>query len=321
MLSGDTSILQKSTEAKRATERAEAKEQAQIDIMAWITDKTSKNEDSTLDDSKVKDILTGKSYVKTANATSFITTKGEYEIPYSELYTASDKTPVTPDDLSTEWEIVEDYGATGLSLGDLIAPTIAGVTTEQFYVIGIDGTGDRRTVRLLTKYCVDWDNTNVQNSTIAGLPFRSDYTADDADEYVASDIKAYAEAYADELAKKLTLLDVETEENGSVVSGTKARLMWGTDSSGEIQDILSINETGTNSITGSTIVYGPKTSPLNYWLGTGVLIEGSSDRKGAALVMGFSGFVGCSETRRTGANPVIQFGLRPVIKVLASKIS
>ena len=43
--------------------------------------KESKNEDSTLDDSKVKDILTGKAYVKLANTTSFITSKGEYEIP------------------------------------------------------------------------------------------------------------------------------------------------------------------------------------------------------------------------------------------------
>ena len=94
MLSGDNSILQKVTQSKEKTERAEAKEQAQIDIMAWITDKTSKKEDSTLDDSKVKDILTGKSYVKTANATSFITAKGEYEIPYSELYNSSNN--VTP---------------------------------------------------------------------------------------------------------------------------------------------------------------------------------------------------------------------------------
>ena len=86
MLSGDNGILQKSTEAKRTTERAEAKEQAQMDIMAYIADKTANHQDASLDDAKVKGILTGKSYVKTANETSFITAKGEYEIPYSELY-------------------------------------------------------------------------------------------------------------------------------------------------------------------------------------------------------------------------------------------
>ena len=97
MLAGDNSILQKSTEAKRTTERAEAKEQAQMDIMAYIADKTANHQDASLDDTKIQEILSdNKSYVKTANATSFITTKGEYEIPYSELYTATETTPTTP---------------------------------------------------------------------------------------------------------------------------------------------------------------------------------------------------------------------------------
>ena len=87
MLSGDNSILQKATDAKQISERAEAKEQAQMDIMAYIADKTANHQDASLDDSKIQEILSdNKSYVKTANATSFITTKGEYEIPYSELY-------------------------------------------------------------------------------------------------------------------------------------------------------------------------------------------------------------------------------------------
>lgn len=90
MLSGDNSILQKATDAKQTSEREEAKEQAKIDIMAWITDKTANHQDASLDDAKVKEILTGKSYVKEAKDSSFITAKGEYEIPYSELYTASD---------------------------------------------------------------------------------------------------------------------------------------------------------------------------------------------------------------------------------------
>ena len=98
MLSGDNSILQKATDAKQTSERAEAKEQAQIDIMAWITDKTANHQDASLDDSKVKDILTDKSYVKETKATSFITKKGEYEIPYSELYTAKNNNEDKVDD-------------------------------------------------------------------------------------------------------------------------------------------------------------------------------------------------------------------------------
>ena len=94
--------------------------------MAYITNKTANHEDPTLDDAKVKGILTGKSYIKTANNTSFTTVKGEYEIPYSELYIGSNKTLTTPGNLSTEWEIVLDFGATGLSIGDIVQPTITG---------------------------------------------------------------------------------------------------------------------------------------------------------------------------------------------------
>lgn len=86
MLSGDNGILKNAKDAKQTSERVEAKEQAKMDIMAWITDKTANNQDSSLDDSKVKDILTDKSYVKEAKESSFITAKGDYEIPYSELY-------------------------------------------------------------------------------------------------------------------------------------------------------------------------------------------------------------------------------------------
>lgn len=69
-----------------------------MDIMAYIADKTANQEDSSLDDSRVKQILTGKDYVKTANDTSFITVKGEHEIPYSELYKSnSQKDNVSPE--------------------------------------------------------------------------------------------------------------------------------------------------------------------------------------------------------------------------------
>ena len=116
MLSGDNSILQKATDAKQTSERAEAKEQAQMDIMEYIADKTANHQDASLDDTKVKGILTGKSYVKTVNDTSFITAKGEYVIPYSELYhsnisTNNDDDP--PDD--TEYPYRKPYIPAGFS--------------------------------------------------------------------------------------------------------------------------------------------------------------------------------------------------------------
>ena len=96
MLAGDNGILQRATDAKQTSERAEAKEQAQMDIMAYIADKTTNHQDPSLDDTKVKDILTEKSYVKEAGDTSFTTKKGEYIIPYSELYTSTGTTPTEP---------------------------------------------------------------------------------------------------------------------------------------------------------------------------------------------------------------------------------
>lgn len=111
MLSGDNSILQKATDAKQTSERAEAKEQAQMDIMAYIADKTANHQDASLDDTKVKEILSdNKSYVKVAGDTSFTTAKGEYEIPYSELYAATETTPTTPTDLNptTKYGLSDD---------------------------------------------------------------------------------------------------------------------------------------------------------------------------------------------------------------------
>ena len=102
MLSGDNGILQRAADAKQETKRSETKEQARMDIMAWIADKKANQEDASLNDTIIKEILTGKAYVKTANTTSFITAEGEYEIPYSELYTASEITPPTKYGLSDD---------------------------------------------------------------------------------------------------------------------------------------------------------------------------------------------------------------------------
>ena len=157
MLSGDNSILQKATDAKQTSERAEAKEQAQMDIMAYISDKTANHQDASLDDTKIQEILSdNKSYVKTANATSFITTKGEYEIPYSELYTASDKTPVVP--------------TTGINYGSKTAETIAvgddiTIGTEKFKII--KKSADGKTLTAMPYYNLKLDVTPIKQVTAA----------------------------------------------------------------------------------------------------------------------------------------------------------
>ena len=59
----------------------EAKEQARMDIMAYIANKAANHQHTSLDDEKIKEILSdNKSYVKEAKTSSFITTKGEYFI-------------------------------------------------------------------------------------------------------------------------------------------------------------------------------------------------------------------------------------------------
>ena len=86
-LTGENGILTKAGTAKENTQRASAIEQAQIDILAWQTERLGKNEDATLSDSIIQGILSGKDYVEgTPGETSFITKEGGYEISYSELY-------------------------------------------------------------------------------------------------------------------------------------------------------------------------------------------------------------------------------------------
>ena len=159
MLAGDNSILQKATDAKQTSERAEAKEQAQMDIMAYISDKTANHQDVSLDDTKIKDILTEKSYVKEAGDTSFTTKKGEYIIPYSELYVATETTPTIPDD-STQ---------TGINYGDKTAETIAVGddvtigTTEKFKVI--KKSSDGKTITLIPYYNLKLDETTIKQAT------------------------------------------------------------------------------------------------------------------------------------------------------------
>ena len=159
MLSGDNGILQKATDAKQTSERAEAKEQAQMDIMAYISDKTANHQDASLDDTKIKDILTEKSYVKEAGDTSFTTKKGEYIIPYSELYVATETTPTIPDD-STQ---------TGINYGDKTAETIAigddvtiG-TSEKFKVI--KKSSDGKAITLIPYYNLYLNQTPIKQAT------------------------------------------------------------------------------------------------------------------------------------------------------------
>ena len=94
MLTGDNGILTQANNSKQTTERAEAKERAQLDVAAYVADEKANGRSGELNDSIIKGILAGKEYVEEAKDSSFISKKGNHEILYSELYgTGSSENP------------------------------------------------------------------------------------------------------------------------------------------------------------------------------------------------------------------------------------
>lgn len=213
MLSGDNGILQRATDAKQNSERAEAKEQAQMDIMAYIADKTANHQDASLDDTKVKGILTGKSYVKTANDTNFTTAKGEYVIPYSELYTANDLINDTP-------------LMTTLPEGTYTQGQIVTVEGEDFFVLEDQGN----TVKLLAKYCLNREGTaqvNEGSSTYGrGFSKTSYWTMDLSDAFDLQSSSMIANALQDgEVSEGIPNAVIAAQNYGTAKGVIKGRLM------------------------------------------------------------------------------------------------
>ena len=92
-LTGENGIITNAIEARERTEIASVKEQAQLDIASWVTDKLANGEDATVNSAnQVKEILetmnadNANPYYKELQEDKIITPNG-YEIPYTELYT------------------------------------------------------------------------------------------------------------------------------------------------------------------------------------------------------------------------------------------
>ena len=92
-LTGENGIITNAIEARERTEIASVKEQAQLDIASWVTDRLANGEDATVNSaSQVKEILetinadNADPYYKELQEDKIITPNG-YEIPYTELYT------------------------------------------------------------------------------------------------------------------------------------------------------------------------------------------------------------------------------------------
>jgi len=102
-LTGENGILAKAERTTKETEIAEAKEQAKLDILAWLSNQIEKGENTNLTKDEIKAILVGKEYVKELGEQSFTTVKNGYEIPYSEIYNKIIPIPtithgITPDE-------------------------------------------------------------------------------------------------------------------------------------------------------------------------------------------------------------------------------
>ncbi len=91
-LTGENGILTQANSAKEQTEIASVKEQAQLDIANWMTERLRNGESTELNDETVKSIIETANaqntnpYYKELQSDRIITPSG-YEIPYSELYT------------------------------------------------------------------------------------------------------------------------------------------------------------------------------------------------------------------------------------------
>jgi len=129
-LTGQNGVLTKASTAQKDTEIEGAKEQAKIDIAAWIADKLENGEKAELDDSIIKSIITGKDYVSTEEGqpgdSSFKTKENGYEIPYSDLYNkTTGSNPTLPTDDNTKpylpdnnTKVISNNSETGIIIQD-----------------------------------------------------------------------------------------------------------------------------------------------------------------------------------------------------------
>ena len=295
MLSGNNGILQRAGDAKQTSERAEAKEQAQMDIMDWITDKTANNQNSTLDNAKVKEILIGKSYVKNGQPgnDSFITAKGEYEIPYSELYTESNTKQTTSIPAGT-YTVGQEIVYNGTQFVNLTSENSN--IGEHFYVVADDGDS----VKLLAKYCLNQEGTfqTDKNATRSIYGRRFSQTNYWSDNFTSSPFDLQSNAMIE-----------EAEDDGTTIQNAVLTARAYGDTKGVIGRLMTKGEADTLAyISGplaSKIMMGTwdddsrPVERLNWWLGDA---EYSS---GVWFVIEVSGFDSAEYSANYGVRPVL----------------
>ena len=198
-------------------------------------------------------------------------------------------------EIKVQWTLTTDSGETGLSVGDLI--TSKKKTTEQFYVIGIDGD----TVSLLSKYNLKSDGSE-QDTTGASNPCAFSST-----KYWDPDGKL---SYPLENGKYPNLNDKTTYPLGTATSIVTTAEDYGK-SLNSTGRLITYEEAEALGNVNLTILYGKYETGkfLRYWLG--------SAKSNIGSVYGVLGDYGVSGD--VYANPNL-YGVRPVVEVSISSI-
>lgn len=293
MVAVNNGVLTKATDAKKANEQGTDGDRVRLAAQAALIDgegtinTTVTSGKGSLYAALVEEF--GSDKVTSSNyANGAVTLNGKV---YTVTSTGSVAVSDVPSASAKQWSLPE--GDTEVNVGDLLTPTVTGLSNEKFYVIADDGT----TLTLLAERCI---------STITNAQVNSGYSTvvfdDSSNVYDGSDIQELVNTYVTTTLTGLDLENVEVAYNTDEVTDVKGRLMW----KEETEDTTFAALTNY-----SDILYGQSTARINYWLGS----PGVSSTDYAWRVDGDRETLGGSIVGRGG-----DYGLRPVIKILKSNV-
>ena len=170
-----------------------------------------------------------------------------------------------------EWELAVngDKDSSGtISIGDLVQPKNSNLSSEKFYLIGINEDDDVKAT-LLAEKCIKTTSGNGQWKQQIGanaddVAFRAENNKQNSNIYAYSDIKEYVDTYVNQfinIGMTLENMDIQTKTDSIAAfhAVAKGRLMW----EEEVNNLLNLSITNK-----SDIIYGPEDDKISYWLGT-----------------------------------------------------
>ncbi|MBO4292905.1 MAG: hypothetical protein J5881_00735 [Clostridia bacterium] len=247
------------------------------------------------------------------NQKTLETTRGDVTIKLEQETGKNAKITLTTRDKEKEGTININGGT--LSWGIYTSYTMGQTVTlggEEFWVIE-DSDANTATVKLLAKLNVittegdaDRYKQNASANKLRFDDYSNVYYDDTTNPVTQAEIKTHVDAYKTAVEGRWR---TATGDNTKTIQ--EARLMTGTNSSGEVQAILGSALTNKRDI-----VYGPEGAKLNYWLGT----PSEFGYHYEWLVFGNYGLEYNMDVTYDGTEYSCDVGLRPVLVVLKSNI-